>query len=342
MDKKDTVQKTQIRVAIFGVGGMGVSHLQCLLDLPGVEIVAICDRDQPALDAALLKIKKPVPVSLDGPAFAATVDCDYAVVIVPNPARLPIVERLLARKIPLFMEKPAAHSLKDFEKILRWRRASGVPVMVGQNYRFDPAPRAIRKLIASGEIGEVLGVHGRFQRSHFIAETAYYGKLPDVLPFRVEMVIHHMDLVAYWVGSAPARVAADGFRTAISWGVGQMGCDILARFENGTRLNYHGDWSIATNLTSFNGHWIICGSKGTIRWEDGPIILKRRPAARHDGENGEEIRITPATKGPSSLNTEHQEFIAALQEGRMPESEIEENVRSMRLCLQAAEQNCLA
>jgi len=331
-----------MKVAIFGVGGMGNNHLQCLLGLPGIEIVGICDMRQQALDEALAKIGHPVPASLDGLDFAGRVECDYAVVIVPNPARLPIIETLLTRRIPVFMEKPAAHTLEDFEKILGWQRAAGVPVMVGQNYRFMPSSRVIRKLVEAGEIGDVLSVHGRFQRSHFIAETAYYGTLPDVLPFRVEMVIHHMDMVAYWLNSAPGRVISDGFRTDISWGTGQMGCDILARFESGARLNYHGDWSIATNLTSFNGHWTLCGSRGTIRWEDGPVILKRRHSSRYDGDNGEEIRITPATNAENPLEPEHREFLAALREGRTPESGIEENARSLRLCLQAAGQNCLS
>src|SRR5437762_1202190 len=41
-----------IRVGVVGAGAMGRNHLRILSDLEGVELVAVCDADRAALEAA--------------------------------------------------------------------------------------------------------------------------------------------------------------------------------------------------------------------------------------------------------------------------------------------------
>ena len=42
-----------VRVGVVGVGNRGSGHVKMLLDIPGVEIPAICDINTNRLDAAL-------------------------------------------------------------------------------------------------------------------------------------------------------------------------------------------------------------------------------------------------------------------------------------------------
>lgn len=253
---------------------------------------------------------------------------------------VPVVRRLLERGIPVLAEKPAAHSLEDFAGLLTLRRKTGAQLMISQNYRFNPAARLIRRLLRAGEIGDLETVQGRFVRNHRYASTLYYGNLPGAVPFRIEMVIHHLDVAASWIGSEPVRVVGDGYRTPTSWGVGQTGCDVLARFANGARLNYHGDWSASATETGWEGHWTLTGARGVITWRDGVVRLTRAHADPFKGEGGEVIDYRPAEMADALVQI-HDEFFAALREGREPESGILENAHSFRLCLQAAGQNAL-
>lgn len=337
------------RIAFFAVGGKAGDHLEVIAKRDDVIVTALCDLKTAALDAGRTKLAAKysadqvasIRATTDAMELAADVTCDCAFLAIPNPARIPVVKRLISRGIPLLMEKPAAHSLEDFDSLLALQRDAGSLVMVSQNYRFSSGAMLVRRLLREQEIGEIETITGSFQRNHRRASRLYYGTLPGPIPFRIEMVIHHMDMVAYWLGSPPERVVADGFRTPTSWGIGDTGCDILARFANGARLNYHGDWSAASSETGWNGHWIITGSQGVLTWRgENQVQLKRRHADpfRDDGDCVE--FHAPQEEDP--LITIHSEFFSALREGRTPESSLEENAASFRLCLQAATQNALS
>ncbi|OAM91008.1 Gfo/Idh/MocA family oxidoreductase [Termitidicoccus mucosus] len=337
-----------LRMAFFAVGGMALNHLKAIAQRGDVRVVAMCDLSEDALAAARAVLAEhyapseiaSIRTTTNAMAMAGDVDCDCAFLSIPNPARIPVAKRLVARSIPLLMEKPAAHSLEDFEALLAGQRKTGAVVMVSQNYRYTPGALLVRRLLRQGEVGKVETVAGLFLRNHLKASRFYYGKLPGPVPFRIEMVIHHMDMVAAWLGASPERVAADGFRTPISWGVGDTGCDVLARFSNGARLNYHGDWSAASSVTGWNGQWTVTGSMGVLTWQGENRVCLRRRHADPFCDDGEWVEFQ-AARSEDSLTAIHTEFFTALHEGRMPESSLEENAASFRLCLQAATQNIL-
>lgn len=331
-----------LRVAVWGVGGQGGAHLKALRAIPEVRVVALCDINPSALKTASEAFSDNPILSTEPEQLAREVECDYAVVIVPNPARMGLLEILLSRRIPVFMEKPATHTLADLDALIQWQSDAAVPVMVGHNYRFTPEARLIRRLINEGAIGPILDVHGFFKRNHALAEQAYYGRLPGPLPLRIEMMIHHLDLAQSWIGAPLVKTVADGWRNTLSWGVGETASNVLALYENQVRFNYHGDWAAPANLTSFYGHWIITGETGSLRWADGPIQLYRKHATRYTWDAGESQVFTPAGGDNDSFLFEHREWVDALRTGRAPQSSLQEAAQSLRLCLLAAEQHALA
>jgi predicted dehydrogenase len=329
----------KLSVALIGVGGQGASHLRALQSLPGVEVCALCDLRAEAIDVASKNVGPSTILSTDPLSFVETVECDCAVVIVPNPARMPLLKTLLARRIPLLIEKPATHTLEDLDQLLAWQRASGVRVMVGHNYRFMTGALAVSEQLRKGTIGKVLDVHGFFKRNHAIAGLSYYGKLEGPLPFRIEMVVHHMDLVRGWVGGSARSIFADGRRTSISWGVGETCCDVLAAFDNGVRLNYHGDWSAPANLTDFAGQWTLTGEEGCIHLRNDKVQVRRWHPEHVTWDEGEQWEITPAKGCDDSILGVHKEWFESLRQDREPACSLADAAESLRLCLAAATQH---
>lgn len=339
----------KVRIAFFAVGGIARFHLETIAKRDDVVITAMCDLSDAALDTARTILSTQytadqiasIRVTKDAMEMAADVDCDCAFLSIPNPKRIPVAERLISRGIPLLMEKPAAHTLEDFDKLLVAQRKSGSMVMVSQNYRFKNGAMLVRRLLKENQIGEVETINGCFLRNHRMASRLYYGTLPGSIPFRIEMIIHHIDLVAFWLGAAPNRIVADGFRTPTSWGVGDTGCDILARFDNGARLNYHGDWSAAASETGWNGHWLITGSQGILIWHGENLVQLKHRHSDPFRDDGDCVDFRTSTE-EDSIGAVHSEFLSALREGRTPESSLEENASPFRLCLEAAAQSALA
>ncbi|GAA1485618.1 Gfo/Idh/MocA family protein [Brachybacterium fresconis] len=108
---------------------------------------------------------------------------------------------------PLTIDAPSARAIQD--AIDR----TGRSVVVTFNYRYSPRNTALKQVIASGEIGEVVSVtfewvldvqHGAdyFRRWH--REKTNSGGL------FIHKAAHHFDLVNWWIADTPARVYARG------------------------------------------------------------------------------------------------------------------------------------
>lgn len=63
---------------------------------------------------------------------------------------------------PVFCEKPLALSKADAERAIEACRRAGVPLGLGHNKRFWPSMRELKRVVDSGELGEILHVEGHF------------------------------------------------------------------------------------------------------------------------------------------------------------------------------------
>ena len=79
--------------------------------------------------------------------------CDAVWVCTPTAAHRAVVEAAAARGCAVFCEKPLAPDLAGAEALAAVVAGSGVPAQVGLVLRFAPVFRALRDLLASGELG---------------------------------------------------------------------------------------------------------------------------------------------------------------------------------------------
>ncbi|WP_430791417.1 Gfo/Idh/MocA family protein [Actinoplanes sp. G11-F43] len=110
-------------------------------------------------------------------------------------------------------EKPMTVDAAGCRRILDAQRRTGRDVRVTFNYRYNPLHEAVKRVIASGEIGEIGSVHFEwlldvrhgadyFRRWHRDKENS--GGL------LVHKAGHHFDLVNWWLDDSPAQVFAAG------------------------------------------------------------------------------------------------------------------------------------
>src|SRR5882672_9101858 len=67
---------------------------------------------------------------------------------------------------PVFCEKPLALTRADGEKSIDACRRAGVPLGLGYNKRFWPSMRELRRVVAGGELGEILHVEGHYSNEN--------------------------------------------------------------------------------------------------------------------------------------------------------------------------------
>ena len=108
-------------------------------------------------------------------------------------------------------EKPLGRTAAESREVWQRVAATGVTHMCGFNYRFVPAIRHARELIAAGALGELRHFRGRYLQEWLVdpdvpvdwrmrAETAGAGAVAD-------LGVHVVDLVRYLVGE-PVAVSA--------------------------------------------------------------------------------------------------------------------------------------
>ncbi|GGY16035.1 oxidoreductase [Streptomyces minutiscleroticus] len=116
-----------MRVAVVGLGWAGRTiWLPRLAGHPAYRVTAVVEPDPAAKDSA------PEDAEFLGDAdLLEPRAVDLAVVAVPNHLHAPVAERLLARGVPVFLEKPVCLSVEEADRLADAERAGGAVLLAG-------------------------------------------------------------------------------------------------------------------------------------------------------------------------------------------------------------------
>jgi predicted dehydrogenase len=134
----------------------------------------------------------------------------------------------------VFVEKPIADSMEDGQAIRSACESAGVALLVGHCFRRLGAARAVERLLADGELGQVVLAEANFSLTgtltpetwRFYRETCPGGPL-------LQLGVHHADTLQHWLGRA-VRVNGSFARLATGAEIDDVGV-ALADLESGAR-----------------------------------------------------------------------------------------------------------
>lgn len=151
---------SDVKVGLYGCGGMGKSLVSGLVTIEGARLVAGVDVVQESRDAFAQEYNVPTFESLG--AMFAEVDLDGVIVAVPNSFHAPgTIESAEAGK-HVFCEKPMALTLEDCRAMIQACKDAGVKLQIGQVLRYLPDFRKAIELVETGMLGTPL--HGSICR----------------------------------------------------------------------------------------------------------------------------------------------------------------------------------
>lgn len=200
----------QTRIALMGVGRIGVGHGRALVTIPDLHLT-ICDVNSERAQNVAAELSAEYPhgnVSYTTPdeVFAHPDRYDGVVIATPTATHEELILRCAATKLPFFCEKPVAADLEGTQRCIRAVQAAGIASQIGFQRRFDPAYVEARRLVQSGELGEVHRVHMMTcdqnpPPEYFVAESG--GIWRDCL-------IHDFDILRWVTGHEVEEVFAFG------------------------------------------------------------------------------------------------------------------------------------
>ncbi|MGO3151013.1 MAG: inositol 2-dehydrogenase [Galactobacter sp.] len=193
------------RLGLIGTGRIGSVHATNIGASSEADLAWVAD---PFVDGANRVAAQTGARATDDPAAAiAAGDVDGVIIASPTPTHADLIETAVGAGVPVLCEKPIDLDLARVDRLAPVVEASGVPVVVGFNRRFDRDFAAARARLAAGEVGQLEQL--RITSRDPAAPPADYVAVSGGI-FR-DMTIHDLDMARYIAGDI-VEVSATGAR----------------------------------------------------------------------------------------------------------------------------------
>lgn len=146
-----------VRVGIVGLGRIYDLTVRGYRDNPDAEVVALCDTDTARL--AQRGAEWPAARQFTDLADLLAEDLDLVEVLVPSKLHCEVVCAALDAGHHVTVQKPMARNLAEADRMIAARDRAGVQLRVMENYLFYEPLVELKRVVESGEIGDVAGYH---------------------------------------------------------------------------------------------------------------------------------------------------------------------------------------
>ncbi|MFT4051418.1 MAG: Gfo/Idh/MocA family oxidoreductase [Microbacterium sp.] len=304
-----------VRIAVVGAAGaFGMKHLDGLAQIPDAEVTVVSGtRPEPTQAVAEQYGVATAVVGLD--AVLERDDVDAVILATPTGLHASQTQAVLAAGKHVQVEIPLADSLADAEATLAVAEASGQVAMVGHTRRFNPSHQWVHHRITAGEFAvQQMDVQTYFFRRKNINAKGEPRSWTDHLLWH--HAAHTVDLFAYQAGPI---VEAHALAGPIHPELGiALDMSVQLKSESG---------AICTLSLSFNNDGPI-GTFFRYIGDTGTYI------ARYDDlVDGREqpIDVSQVAVSMNGIELQDREFVAAILQGREPNSSIRQVIDCYRV-----------
>jgi predicted dehydrogenase len=326
-----------LRVVMAGCGGMSEAWLRPATAMPELAIVGLMDLRVEAAQRRAAQFG--LSEALTGDDLGRMLDETRPDIVfdctVPE-AHPAVTLTALAHGCHVLGEKPLAPSLDDARRMVAAAQEAGKLYAVIQNRRYDPNIRRLRRLVASGSLGQLTTLNSDF----YIG--AHFGGFRDQMRhvLLIDMAIHTFDAARLLSGADPVSVYCKEWNPAGSWYA--HGASAVAIFElsDGTIYTYRGSWAAEGLPTTWEADWRLVGTEGSARWDGGETISAEVVTER----GGFRSQTAPAEAPPLAEGDAvggHAgiiaDFVRCVRSGDTPETICSDNIKSLAMVFGAVE-----
>jgi predicted dehydrogenase len=327
-----------VDIGVIGAGQRGRRHIQFLREAGGARIVALADNHPPSLAGTrplLPDDATDTRVYRDWSDLLADDRVEAVIVAVPNHLHTEVAIAALQRGKHVLLEKPVALSVTDCQRLIAAERAARGILQIGLELRYATVARHLREMIDGGAIGEPrlawcheFRVPFREKVGGWILDPARSGGT------FVEKNCHHFDLLSWFLGAEPTRVAAFG------------GGDVVYRQQPGMADNawvivdHTGGKRASLGVSMFSAfHRLEFGILGDAGLLTADFATRDVTLTRPDGTK-EAIAVQDPASGRIAEHggadlLQAEDFLRAVATGDRPRVTLQDGIRSLLIALAA-------
>ncbi len=287
----------KLKVGFVGLGGIASGHLTAVAESPLAEIAGLCDVSEETLAKRGREFKVAALFS-DYMEMLNNTEIDAVVISTPNAIHKEVAIASLRSGRHVFCEKPITATLADAIAIREVAKSAKAKLQIGMCRRFQSASAAIRRLVQSGELGDIYHIKFSLRRQGGIPLHGAWFMKKELSGggVVVDLAVHSLDL-GLWCADMWDPVSAscichtrigadltsyvptanwpayDPKRNAAAMDVEEFACG-LVRFGKGRSLQFELSWALhglEENIIE------IFGNKGGVRMGTGEPIRLFKP-----------------------------------------------------------------
>jgi len=295
-----------MKVCLAGQGAFGIKHLEAIANIDGMEVVTLSGGRPAGTEEVAKKWKIPhwttdLAESLKQPGVEA--------VIIASPTQIHAqqAEQCMRAGKHVLIEIPMTDTLADAEHLLKVQKETGVVAMAGHVRRFNPSHQWVHNKIKAGELNiQQMDVQTYFFRRTNMNAAGQPRTWTDHLLWH--HACHTVDLFQYQTGEIAS--VANAVQGPIHPELGiAMDMSIQLKVPSG---------SILTLSLSFNNNGPL-GSFFRYICDNG--TYKAVYDDLYDGYD-KKIDVSNVDVSLNGIELEDREFLAAIKQGREPNSSI--------------------
>ncbi|RKN41050.1 Gfo/Idh/MocA family protein [Micromonospora endolithica] len=319
-----------LRGLMVGAGYFAPIQLAAWRDVSGAEIVGLVGHRDPERVASVAHDASVGWSGVDLEAAIEQLRPDFLDICTPPATHGDLVRRAVARGLPVLCQKPLAPTVTEAAELAEFAQRHRVPLVVNENWRWQPWYREAKRLIDDGAIGRPFHTTMRMRPGdgwgeHPYPDQPYFATMPRLVLF--ETGVHYVDTARFLFGEIEqVQCVTATVNPAVA------GEDLVVAVLHTTRggiVVYDADRSaVAETVRSpAYGTMSVEGTEGTLQVaDDGTMTLLRRGGrvVPHD------YRIPPGWKGGCAVAAQ-QHFVDVLLGEAAAETPAAEYVRTMRV-----------
>jgi predicted dehydrogenase len=206
-----------VTIAVLGAGARGTVFASFARQFPGrARIVAVADPRADRRDALADQLGVPA-----GQRFADWRDlaardrlADAVVVTTPDREHAAPATRLAALGYHILLEKPIAPTWEECVQVVDAAERAGVILAVCHVMRYTPYTEAVKQVVASGRLGQIVGVEHTEPVGWWHFAHAYvrgnWRRADEAGPSVLTKCCHDLDWLRFIVGRPPVSVSSHG------------------------------------------------------------------------------------------------------------------------------------